>query len=84
MPRWQERLYLRRLVADAEEAISFFSTARKPERERTVCKAFLRCIGIDFSADEITSIRSDPPDVAFRDGRFEVTEILDENRPRHD
>ena len=84
MPRWKERLYLKRLIAQADEAISFLSGARKPERERSTCTAFLRCLGITFSADEIVSFKADPPDVIFRNARFEVVEILDEDRRRHD
>lgn len=52
--------------------------------EKAVCAALLRCLGIDFCEDEILSPRDDPPDIMFRDARFEVCEILDENRKRDD
>lgn len=48
-----------------------------------ICAAFLRCLGVEFSPEEITLPESDPPDVVFRDARFEVMIILDEDRKMH-
>ena len=49
----REREYIDDLVAHAVEADSFFSNHRKPEREKSACVAFLRCIGVGFSLDEV-------------------------------
>jgi hypothetical protein len=80
----EEKEYLERLVIEAQETIYFFSSGRKPERERSACAAFLRCLGINFRSEEIISSQKDPPDVVFRSARFEVLEVLDQGRKRHD
>lgn len=80
----KEKEYLERLVTEAQETIYFFSSGRKPERERSACAAFLRCLGIDFVSEEIIFMQKDPPDVVFRSARFEVLEVLDQGRKRHD
>jgi hypothetical protein len=56
----------------------------KPERERSVCRAFLRCAGIPFTEESIIASRDEPPDVLFDLARFEVLEVLDEDRRRGD
>lgn len=83
---FNEEEYLKILISDGEESVSFFSNKRKSERERLICAAFLKCLGVDFSINEIDSLsyRQQPPDIIFRSARFEVREILDENRRRHD
>ncbi len=72
------------LVDEAEENVVFFNNTKKQEREQLACKAFLRCLGENFSADELKLSEEEPPDVIFRSARFEVMEILDDNRKRHD
>jgi hypothetical protein len=67
-----------------EESVVYFSNRRKPLRERNIVKAFLRICGIEFTDDEVKSCAEDPPDVLFREARFEVLELLDEDRKRHD
>ena len=79
-----EREYIEDLVRHAEDTVGFLSNERKQERERSVCAAFLRCLGIEFSTKEIKSSEDEPPDVVFRDARFEVREILNKGRRRHD
>ena len=79
-----EREYIEDLVKHAEDNVRFLSNERKEERERSVCAAFLRCLGIEFSTKEIKSSEDEPPDVVFRDARFEVREILNKGRRRHD
>jgi putative endonuclease (uncharacterized protein DUF1780) len=66
------REHIEKVMAEAREARSLWSNAKKPERERMVVRAFLRCIGISFSESEIRSREDDPPDVMFREARFEV------------
>ena len=79
-----EREYIEDLVRHAEDTVGFLSNERKQERERSVCAALLRCLGIEFSTKEIKSSEDEPPDVVFRDARFEVREILNKGRRRHD
>jgi hypothetical protein len=75
--------YKNGLIQEAKRNVSLCNNGNKQKRERAICAAFLRCLGVEFSADEIKSSTSDPPDVIFRSTRFEVMEILDENRRRH-
>lgn len=66
-----------------KESIAYFSASNKPERERWVANEFLSNFNINFSEDIITS-SSDPPDVVFRECLFEIKEILESGRKRHD
>ena len=75
--------FIQAAIKAREEAVRFFSSASKSERELWVAKEFLDNLGADFSDDELVAPESDPPDVTFRDVRFEVKEILDKDRHRH-
>ena len=75
---------IQEMIYDTEESIKFFSSAKKPDRERSVCAAFLRSLKIKFNANDLQSIDDDPPDVIFGKARFEVKEYLDDDRRRHD
>lgn len=70
-------------IAAREESVSFFSAARKPERERWVVEEFLRNLGIEPPVGSIASPSDEPPDVVFREARFEIKEIMDAGRRRH-
>ena len=76
--------YIEELVAHSEETLALLSNQEKTKRERTVGAAFLRCLGIAFSPDDIQSPQNDPPDITFQDASFEVRELLDEGRKRGD
>jgi hypothetical protein len=56
----------------------------KPERERSVCRAFLRAIGVPFQEQELVAPTDEPADVAFRTARFQIREILKPDRRRGD
>ena len=75
-----EREYLAALQRQAVEARRLFSNAMKPERERMVVKAFLRCIGEPFHDDEIQVGQSEPVDVTFRSARFQVRDIVGDKK----
>ncbi len=49
-----------------------------------ILRAFLRCLKISFEAKEIKPIKSQFPDVQFRSHEFEIKEMLDQARRRHD
>lgn len=68
---------------DLKESVEYFSAKNKPERERWVCAEFVKNLGIVFDETELLSPDDDPPDVTFRDARFEIKEILDPGRLRH-
>jgi hypothetical protein len=79
-----EKAYIDDLIRHTEDSITFFSNSMKPERERSVCAAFLRCLGVDFSANEIVVEKNDPPDVIFGQANFEIRELYEVGRKRHD
>jgi hypothetical protein len=78
--------YRRELIEYDRETIHFLSSQKKSERERCVCAAFLRCLGVDFSVAELVAVpeSQSPPDVAFREACFEVCDVLDSGRRPHD
>lgn len=78
-----EQTYIEDLIIQTKNSISFFSNAAKKTRERSVCAALFRCIGIEFTSEEIIPNNDDPPDVIFKTARFEVIEIYDKGRKRH-
>jgi hypothetical protein len=66
-----------------KESVDFFSPKRKDERELWVGTSFLENLGISFDDGEVFVPLHDPPDVIFREARFEIKEILDPGRKRH-
>lgn len=78
-----EREYVQQLAAEARDTVDMLSPHRKVERERRAVAAFLRCLGVDFSSEELVTPEREPPDVMFRDARFEVMIMLDAGRKMH-
>jgi Putative endonuclease, protein of unknown function (DUF1780) len=68
--------YLASLRTHAAETRTLFSNPMKPERERMVVRAYLRCLGIPFTEDEIASSNDEPVDVLFGDARFQIRDIV--------
>lgn len=66
------------------ESIDYFSASNKPERERWVTHEFLTNLNIQFKDEDIKSSPQDPPDVLFCNCNFEIKEILEPGRKRHD
>jgi hypothetical protein len=84
---YMDEKYLKGLLADYKETVHLLSSREmKPERERSVCRAFLKCAGIPYTEERIRSVapRDEPPDVLFDKARFEVREVLDDERRRGD
>lgn len=65
------------------ESVEYFSCKKKPERERWVCRAFIQNLGLSYNESEVVTPDDEPPDVVFRDCRFEIKELLDHGRRRH-
>jgi hypothetical protein len=80
---FSEEEYLKNLRIHAEETNRFLSNNGQSKRECLVCSVFLKCLGIDFSKEEIELPSDDPPDVIFRSAHFEIMDIHDENRRIH-
>jgi hypothetical protein len=75
---------LREYREGIRHSLEYFSNSHKAEREVWVCKGFLAALGVGFSDSELVASDDEPPDVLFRDARFEVKELLDEERRRTD
>lgn len=82
MTNENDEKYIKELVAHSEETLALLSNQEKRKRERMVGAAFLRCLGIGFSPNDVESPQDDPPDVTFQDANFEVRELLDKGRRR--
>jgi hypothetical protein len=67
-----------------EESVQYYSSQNKTEREKWVAITFITNLNIEFDDSELQIPKQDPPDVIFRDAEFEIKEILDPNRRRHD
>jgi hypothetical protein len=75
---------IKQMISETEESIRFFSSRKKPDRERSVCAAFLRCLGIKFKVTDLVINETDPPDIYFDAANFEIKEYLDDDRRRHE
>jgi hypothetical protein len=76
--------FLAQRIKDLEDSVAYFSPHNKQEGERWVAAAFVENLRVEHTEDEFVSPDDDPPDVIFRDARFEIKEILDPGRRRHD
>ena len=78
--------YLEDAVRDLEASVIFFGAGAPQQHaaERWVVKHFLAALGIEFTDEELHNPPRDPPDVAFRDAAFEVKELGEVGRRRHD
>jgi len=79
-----ETEYLENLRKHATDTRVFLGNKAKPERERSVCRAFLRTIGVAFEESELIAPTEEPADVAFRTAQFQIREILEADRRRGD
>ena len=75
-----DREFLQKLRAHATQTRLFLDNKMKRERERSVCRAFLRSLGVLFSDSELVAPTIEPADVAFRDARFQVRDLLQERK----
>lgn len=71
-----DREYLEKRRVHVADTRTFLGNKMKPERERTVCRAFLRAIGVSFIDSELHAPTVEPVDVEFRDARFQVRDLL--------
>lgn len=76
--------FIKERVDAIKEAIHFFSNDCQSDTEVWVVRHFLSQLRIEFSDDEITPSSDEPVDVVYRDARFQVKEIMDEDRKRGD
>lgn len=79
-----DKEYLEKFRNYATEVRTFLSNKMKPERERSVCRAFLRTLGIPFKESEVIAPANEPVDVLFREARFQIRDILESDHRRGD
>ena len=72
------------VIRHKEATIAWFGQTGKQERERFILRGFLRCLEITFELQEIKSVKDEFPDVEFHGAEFEIKEMLDPDRRRHD
>lgn len=72
--------FLAKLREYADRARRLFSNPQKPERERMIVRAFLRCVGEVFEDGEIIASSEEPIDVRFRNADFQIMEIVGNKR----
>jgi hypothetical protein len=76
--------FIQERIEALEESVEYFSAKNKAEREIWVAESFIKNLNIGYEQSEFRASEQDPPDVVFRDLVFEVKEILDPGRRRHD
>jgi hypothetical protein len=80
MMAFSDNAFLAKLREHADRARRLFSNPQKPERERMVVRAFLRCVGETFEDGEIIASSEEPIDVRFRNADFQIMEIVGDNK----
>jgi hypothetical protein len=76
--------YKKDLIEHRRKSVQLFSPTGKIERELWVTREFLDVLGVAYAASELKQPKDDPPDVIFRDANFEIIELYDDDRKRHD
>jgi hypothetical protein len=79
-----EEEFRNKLGQRTKGSIAFFSNPQKAERERCVVRAFLRFLGVAFQEDDLKVSQREPIDVAVFEAKFQITEVLDQGRKRHE
>jgi hypothetical protein len=78
-----DREFLEQRIKDLEDSVAYFAPGNNQVAERYVASSFVENLRVQFDESEIINPDDDPPDVVFRDARFEIKEILDPGRQRH-
>ena len=79
-----EQEFLNEQRENLHSSLDWFSNRLKSDREVWVAQRFLKIIGERVEPEDLSPCEDDPPDVLFRNARFEVKERLDANRRRTD
>jgi len=79
-----EQEYLDELREKTRQDKDFLRT--KGPKEQKIVETFLKICGIQYQKNEIKISKTEPPDIIFKEAKFEVTEVglLDTNRKRDD
>src|SRR6266849_5793359 len=77
---FSDNAFLAKLREHADRARRLFSNPRKPERERVVVRAFLRCVGETFEDSEIVASSEEAIEVRYRDAQH-VADVMEPYTP---
>ena len=80
--KWNDETFVNERIASLKEAIGFFSPQRKQERELWVGHELLSYLGLTAECQELKLSADEPPDLLFKEAKFELKEIMDEGWPR--
>jgi len=83
-PDADDKELLESICRGLRKSVAFWSPESKVEREIYAVRTLLQHLGIEHDPNEIRPEPAEPPDINFRDARFEIKEMLDEGRRRHD
>lgn len=75
---------INKLIKAIEKSIAFFSPSREKDRERWVVEEFLKNLGMKFNKEEVKYGHEEPIDISFRDANFQIKEIQEKGRKRHE
>lgn len=78
----EEKEFILERIEAVKKSIQYFSNKLKPERERWVVNKLLDYMKVERTQNEVKSSIDEPIDIKFRDGCFQVKEILDQERKR--
>lgn len=76
--------YKKEIVEHLRESVRLFSNKGKKELELRIAQKFLNVLAVPYTESELHQPKDEPPDVTFRNARFEIIELYDEDRRRHD
>lgn len=75
--------YVREIKKGLESTISYFDNSSKPDRELWVLRQFLEYYPNDFSEDDLRTSHEEPHDVFCGNHGFQIKEVMDKSRRRH-
>jgi len=81
-----DKKFLAQHIKDLEASVDSYSPSPQNQKnsELWVANSFTENLCIPYKKSEFTIPSEDPPDIDFRDAHFEIKEILDPDRRRHD
>jgi len=80
----QEKDKIQPIIEAGKRAVAYFSNANKKDREIRIVKFFLDILCVNHHEMELIPAKDEPPDILFRNARFEIKEILSKNSRRHE
>lgn len=76
-----EKRYLESLAVAGKETVDLFSSKNQKKREKMVVRAFLRCLGVEFSEAELVIGPNEPIDILFGSVNFQNMDMLGGRKP---